>query len=111
MEARNHVLAVPAKQRKAAPMATDGHPDYTVDEQPMLALRRARRAWEASQPQLTLDWEALDGLSEGAKRAAVLGGPPQAAAAPSLSPPNPVRSRRRTTPRGGGLSNPYGEAT
>ena len=79
----------------------------------MLALRRARRAWEASQPQLTLDWEQLDGLSEGVKRAAGVSSPtsPVAAAAPSLSPPNPVRSRRRTTPRGGGLINPYGEAT
>lgn len=75
-------------------MATDPRPDYQVDEQPMLALRRARRAWERSQPQLTLDWETLDGLSEGVKRAA--DAPqhqtsPVAAAAPSLSPSNPAR--------------------
>lgn len=64
--------------------------NYDVDEQPMLALRRARRAWEASQPQLFLDFGALN---EGeVKRAAGEPSPTSpvaAAASPSLSAPNP----------------------
>lgn len=71
-------------------MATDTRPDYQVDEQPMLALRRARRAWERSQPQLFLD---LGGLESGeVKRAAdaIASPPPVAAAAsPDSSPSNP----------------------
>lgn len=65
--------------------------NYEVDEQPMLALRRARRAWEASQPQLFLDFGALN---EGeVKRAADAPqhhtSPVAAAASPSLSAPIP----------------------
>lgn len=79
---------------------------HWVDEQPMLALRRARRAWERSQPQLTIPafWDGLDDESLTACASA------QQGAARTGLILEPGQPHRGTSPRPAGLDTTTTEA-
>lgn len=74
-----------------------------TETDPMLALRRARHAWERSQPQLIIPefWGNEGGLEPGeVKRADITSPPWSAAASPDSSPPNPREADGASEHRG-----------